>query len=229
MERGGSKLTQVGDWFLDWILPDYCAGCGKIGVPLCENCGNLLKFNVRNIGLTDGELTTNVLKNLYVVFDSTGGVAHKIVKAIKYHFRLGLLSELESAINSYLKNVVTWDSCYLLVPVPLHQKKYRQRGFNQSAMICQLIQKQFGNIIIDKMLVRKINNKPQVRFNASARQANIKNIFQVNPDFLTDKILTDQIVLVDDVYTTGATMQEAAQTLKKYGFKNISGLVLVRG
>ena len=111
--------------------------------------------------------------------------------------------------------------------VPLHQARELWRGYNQAARIAQQLSEQVG-IVNKNLLNRKINNIPQVQFDRKQRLVNVKDVFEVVKN-AENHIREKNILLIDDVCTTGATLNECAKKLKRAGAKRVDGLVLVRG
>lgn len=111
----------------------------------------------------------------------------------------------------------------VLVPIPLHKKRKNWRGFNQAELISSLLAKKFGVRVVG-LLERVVETKTQVGLTKEQRKENIKGAFAVK-----NKIPGSTLVLVDDVYTTGATMQEACKVLKKAGAKEVWGMVVAVG
>jgi competence protein ComFC len=114
----------------------------------------------------------------------------------------------------------------LLMPVPLHEKRLRQREFNQSALIGKHVAKHLGVPIIVNSLLRKRDTIPQVGLSAKERRKNIKNAFTVRKK---DIIEGKHIMLVDDVFTTGATVRECSKVFMKAGAKKVYVITLTHG
>lgn len=118
-----------------------------------------------------------------------------------------------------------WWEGKALVPVPLHPKRERERGFNQSALLARELASRSGLEVVEKALVRTRNVPPQSTLEAVRRARNVRGIFDVkDPDRIRGRV----IVLVDDVYTTGATIKECAMTLLKAGAAEVRGITLAR-
>ena len=113
----------------------------------------------------------------------------------------------------------------IVSPIPLHPGRERERGFNQSDLLAEIFSKHFGLAKIN-LLERKINNQPQAKSkNYQERQENMKNCFSL---VRGGSVKNKNIILVDDVFTSGATLREAARTLKKAGAGKIIGLVVAK-
>jgi len=149
----------------------------------------------------------------------------------KYRPIISLQNPLANLMIKFLKETNFFSGIdkknILLIPIPLHKMKRRQRGFNQSELLAKAVASHFSLNFNTKILFRIKNNLPQAKINNFIeRKKNTENIFQISNSNL---IKNKQIILIDDVYTSGATMQEAARILKKSGAKKIIGLVLAKG
>lgn len=113
----------------------------------------------------------------------------------------------------------------LVLPVPLHKKRLRHRGFNQSALLARHVAKRISIPLITDCLVRVKDTVPQVGLHAKERKKNIKNAFEVRNKCIEAK----RLMLIDDVFTTGATVRECSKVLKKAGAKDIYVVTLAHG
>ena len=112
-----------------------------------------------------------------------------------------------------------------LVPVPLHPKKKRKRGFNQAKEIALWLSKKYTIPCLDMVLIKKKNTPPQTMCESNERLQNAKDAYAVkNPAVVTGKIL----LLIDDVFTTGATINECSRVLRKAGAKEVRALTLAQ-
>lgn len=113
----------------------------------------------------------------------------------------------------------------LIIPVPLHPKKLRERGFNQSLVLGRQIAKKFAIPLDFGTLKRRIDTKPQVNLGKSERIKNVKGAFMVKEK---ERIEGKKILLVDDVYTTGSTVNECARVLREAKASDVAVLTLAR-
>ena len=113
----------------------------------------------------------------------------------------------------------------LIIPIPLHPKKLRERGFNQSLVLGREIAKKFSIPIDFDTLIRKNDTKPQVNLGRSERMKNVKGAFMVRQK---ERIEGERILLVDDVYTTGSTVNECARVLRAAKASDVAVLTLAR-
>lgn len=107
----------------------------------------------------------------------------------------------------------------VLVPIPLHPARVRERGFSQTLILSNLLSK-ITNLPTKKVLIRRKHTKPQVKLSSNKRWHNVKGVFQVNGD-----VVGQDLILVDDVMTTGATVNEATRVLLRAGANSVEVLV----
>jgi ComF family protein len=112
-----------------------------------------------------------------------------------------------------------------IIPIPLHPKKLRLRGFNTAYMLAKSASKALGLPIIDKALNRAVHTSAQANLDKAARQKNLTGVFSLLPENLQGH---HHVILVDDVYTTGATLSICAKLLQEAGVKSITVLTLAR-
>jgi len=213
--------------FLSLILPDTCLGCDSPLVKgerlLCINCKfNLPETNYHLHSTNDlhkrfaGKVTIT-LAFAYLTYVKDG-LAQKIIYTIKYKgIKEGaeLMGQLygRCLLNNNLKEHID-----IIVPVPLHKKKLRKRGFNQSEWFAKGLSTELQIPIAD-VLQRTEENTSQTLKNRLARWGNVKEIYKLNEE---TNIIGKRILLVDDVITTGATMEICATELLKGGAKEVS-------
>lgn len=176
--------------------------------------------NVRPVGHTCGRC---MKKTPIRVFLSPFSYRHPLVRHILHEFKYRRIRSLSPAIAHLLISYL----CYynislseqmLIMPIPLHPRKERVRGFNQAGLLAHGLAKHFSLVIDTQTLVRSSYNTPQTTLHAQQRRANVENIFSLsNPDHVRGK----KIILMDDVKTTGATLEQAARVLKKAGAKEV--------
>lgn len=199
----------------DLLFPKFCAGCQKEGSWLCDKC--LPEVNTLRL-----EKAVANLDGITALFDYGENLPSILIKMLKYNYLLEVGGIFEKIINKANFNN-TWQD-FVIIPVPLHLRRERERGFNQAEILAKSFSKKFG-LEINKNLKRGIYTTQQAKLSREQRLINLKDAF-----FWTDgaKKAPEKVLLVDDVFTTGATMQECAKVLKNNGTKVVCGLVLAR-
>lgn len=149
----------------------------------------------------------------------------ELIHYFKYKRFLKAQCPLGKILINYIKELNLKSEKYLIVPIPLHPSKERQRGFNQSEILSG-IAAGYLESPVSRLLIRTKKTKSQIDLPQELRAENMKNAFQINTGELP---LTNQsVILVDDVYTSGATVREAVKTLRKAGVKETKVLVLAK-
>jgi len=199
--------------------------CQREGSFLCEDCQAIL-----DISSSHQEFQTENLSDLYYPLEYKNPLIKNLIKRFKYEpFVKELAKDLASLIIAHFQlldpppNFGGGD--YVLLPVPLEKRKLKWRGFNQSEEIGKEISKFLNIPLINDILFKIKETLPQVELSEKEREENIKGVFIIRN---RKKISGKKILLVDDVYTTGSTMKECAQLLKKAGAKEVIGIVIAR-
>ena len=217
----------------DIIFPKKCINCKREGSFLCEDCLSLIPINPFTYCLCEKMEKKNKCNNckdkyLDKILSATD-FNNKIVKEAIHKFKYGFIEELSIPLALLILNHLQAIDCqidnsFVIVPVPMHIKKKRRRGFNQSEEVAKLIS-QSTTIPLSTTLIKTKETKPQMELNRRERIENIKNCFNVNNK---KEIENKSILLLDDVYTTGTTMDECAKILKQNGAKEVWGLSIAR-
>ena len=199
----------------NFLFPKKCLECGREGKYICKECFQ----KVPPSGWTDKEVFS-----LY----RYQGVIRKAIIALKYKFALDIARELADLCVERLLTTNHWPSA-ILVPVPLYWYRQNFRGFNQSEEIGKTIAQKMGWKFIPDLVIRKKFTAPQTELSGPARRRNLKDVFALNPNYLsTDLLIYSSIIVFDDVLTTGSTLKEAAKVLRNTGVKTIWGLTIAR-
>lgn len=155
------------------------------------------------------------------------GPGRELVHELKYQSGFYILRDIERMARG-AQNYLDYLSEAVLVPVPLHAVKLRERGYNQSERIAGALAKATeGRSRVEKLLVRTKFTQTQTRLNREARHRNVKNAFALAPDAVV--IPEHQYILVDDVFTTGSTLNACAAVLRKAGAEYIKVATLGHG
>ena len=164
------------------------------------------------------------LRSLYV-FE---GAIRRAVHRLKYDNKTALAKPLAVLMRDFLPlsstRFVGTDALTQIVAVPLHARRQRRRGFNQSELLARELS-HLANVPLQQNLMRTRDTTPQVELSVRERATNVQGAFALNPNA---NVKGAAILLIDDVHTTGATLRECAQVLKNGGAQKVYGLTLAR-
>jgi ComF family protein len=236
----GSSITALSELAHDLLFPKRCLGCHEFDNFICDKCLDsiIIKNNfccpICNREIDFPTVCPNcvgesVISGLWVVSNYHNKLVKEVIHLIKYSYCDALSEVWEKMIMKYFERERFWPEEAILIPVPLHKRRYLERGFNQSIIIGNILNKVRGNNICDKIIARKRYGKHQAMLDVEKRKESIKGCFKLISDINWKEDLPKEVILVDDVYTTGATMQECARTLKGAGFEKIYGFAMARG
>ncbi len=240
-------LSPLREFFADLLFPRSCIGCGKRDTYLCDAClyGSPWKrehscpfcesvltpdgrtcFSCAPRHSLDGIFSASVFREATVVADA--------VHVLKYEY----VPELAFPLGALLAKATAKTElpiADMIVPVPLHPWRLRFRGFNQSALLAESFAAAFMPDmpipVRSDLLVRHRFTLPQARSHgAKERKANLKGAFSLPSDSrpFRKELKGKTIWLIDDVATTGATLEECAKVLKKSGARHVFGIVVAR-
>ena len=234
-----SFIYKLKNALLDVLFPPACLSCladlseSERENKICKKCLDSIFINSSffcpkcRARLPDNEKTCHKeIKFLLAAATSyQNQAANNIIKFLKYSRWKGLIRTIGPIITNYLDNLNYDFSDFLVIPIPLHPDRLKERGFNQSELIAEFFC-QRNNINIKTNLKRVRATKIQAELkNSEERRENVKKCFElINPEEIKNK----NIVLIDDVFTTGSTMSEAVETLKNAGAKKIIAFVLAK-
>lgn len=220
---------------LDIFYPKKCITCGKHGENICFDCASKVEkiqtltcFGCGKLS-ENGKLCPKCKRGFGNSLDQILIAAKyetpipEMISALKYDGFVEI-SELlgELLYEKYNKSISDADA--ILVPVPLHKDKEKQRGFNQSVLLSKYLSNQSGNIICP-CLVRIRNTRTQVGLHRKERIRNISGAFRAIESI---ELSGKTVILIDDVITTGATLFECGRCLKQAGAKKVIALVVAR-
>jgi competence protein ComFC len=203
-------------WFkalLDLIFPPRCEVCRQPSEQaLCPKCFGQVKFMKPGLGIYSAVAYEGVLK--------------EALHRFKFKSRKALAEPLGIILVKYLAQLPSfaWDEIDYLVPVPLHPRRERKRGFNQAELLAQVLSRYWGKPVA-RALVRVRDTHPQFDLPRAQRFTNVAGAFKVSDARL---VYQKGILLLDDIYTTGATMTECSRVLSDAGARLIKIVTLAR-
>ncbi len=232
---------------LDFVFPQNCISCdgsiavednflcaacrediGLIRQPYCFLCGVPADLSY---AYPNEEFTCGVCRKKPFKFDQARSlgfydtVLRTTIHHFKYRKQMGVLSEMDLLMEKFFEENSEFCQGFTVSPVPLHFNKMKERGFDQAFLIARQVAK-ILKLPLEGGLLRRVRATPaQATMTLTERALNIKGAFEVNrPEWVSGK----NILLVDDVFTTGATVNEAARTLKKNGAGKVHVFTLGR-
>lgn len=213
----------------DQVLPHgqetICLNCLKklsfVTAPWCEKCGK--KLLTESIICKDCRETEHAFARGRALFE------YSSMKQSIYRYKYGGRREYArfygEAVSRYLRDFLETVRPEALIPIPLSKKRLKTRGYNQALLLAKEIEKHTKIPVNEDFLLRQKNTAPLKLQNKLQRQNNLKKAFIIGQNDV--KLKT--IILIDDIYTTGSTMDEAARTLREAGVEHIYFLVLACG
>lgn len=228
------QLAKFGEVALDFLFPKWCVGCRqrgdficpvcrnsivRISAPVCFRCGRPQISNILCPGCISWPAAIDGIRAPF----RFEGVIRQAVYELKYHNIRSLALPLARLINDYLlSNPLPGE---ILVPVPLHRNRLRERGYNQSGLLASDLGKLANLPVVDDCLVRQKHTSPQAKTTAvDERHSNVEGAFICSGSDVQGKA----ILLIDDVATSGATLNAGAIALKAAGALSVWGLALAR-
>lgn len=210
-------LRRARQYFVDCLFPIYCVQCGREGEWWCPTC------RPDNTGTPHFFVTPAPLDGLFTsLFYHHGSPVATLIQQFKYQQGFAMAELWAEILPSKTLAVPAGAS---VVPVPLYSRRVRERGYNQAVIIGQLLAKKLQLPFAPDLLRRVRATKQQATLSRVERQENMRGAFSARLDVPAP----DTVVLVDDVFTTGATMEECARVLKAGGVRQVFGFALARG
>ncbi len=244
MAREAPAFKRFFNALLDIVLPPTCHLChsfipdaGKLHIcptchdslplvssPLCSICG--IPFigagNDHRCGACLAHPPSFDIARAYFLYE---GPIRDLIHSFKYNQRTHLRKPLALLTLEWLREYLSDQGPHLIVPVPLHRSRLRQRGFNQAALLGRVLSRHLSLPILPDALIRTRPTEPQIKLSSTERRVNVKGAFNVKKP---DRIAGKRILLLDDVMTTGSTINECAGVLKKAGADRVIAATIAR-
>ena len=231
---GLSPLARVRQAVLDVLFPSRCVGCGAYGSFFCSSCQAELPrarpprcpvcWQPQRQGdacgrCREGRPAFQGARSPYLY----QGVAREAVHALKYNYLSALAQPMAQLMARYVEEEAI--EADLLVAVPLYGRRQRLRGYNQSALLARELSRLCGLPLAGRGLARRRNTPPQARSaDAEARKRNVTDAFIADRRWVEGK----RVLLIDDVMTTGATLDACARALRQAGAASVWALTFAR-
>lgn len=230
-------------FLFDTVFPQFCLRCGREGGLVCKDCLGLIEIadyqycpfcNFPNRVIGKGKCPSHQKMKLNGLFSATSykdALVKKLIGHFKYKPYLKTLAQpLSSLIIAHFlltenKTIFQQKENSLFVPVPLIPGKEKERGFNQAALLAEELSRFFEMPVLNKNLSKIKKTPSQTGLKRKEREKNIQGAFAVKN---AQPIAGKRIFLVDDIFTTGATMEECAKVLKEAGGREVWGIAVAR-
>lgn len=197
-------------------LPPYCGQCGRSlanladSVKICRECREKTFYY-------------DMARSCYL-YD---GLARQLIHLLKYSGKLSLEHIFCSSMNRFLRdNPAVTAGVDAVIAVPLHHARFREREFNQAALLANAICAEFGFVNLSGCLERAVATRQQSELDRDQRQKNVEGAFRVTRH---SRLHGSNLLLVDDLITTGSTLNECAKALKAAGALKINCVTFARG
>ena len=205
------------------MFPSFCVGCKKEGSFLCDEC----KEKIEILKTPSHFPEKSKVEKFYCATEYRQETIEKLISSFKYKFIKDIKNELGDLVISHLELTgFVKNENQVLLPVPLHKKRLHWRGFNQSEALAENIGNYFNIPVVTNVLLRtKYTEHQTLRQNRKERVRNIRGAFSCkNSKVIENK----EVILIDDVVTSGTTLKECAKELSKYDIKKIFAIVVAK-
>ncbi len=218
------RLKELLNHFFSIFFPFRCHVCKnncEFGIVLCKDCLEKLKESIHK-PLEVKDTTCDF--PLYTM-SSYNDFTSDIVKIIKYKPSKKLAEKLAEVCveQADLKTFINSDD--VLIPVPMHEKRFEERGFNQASVLAETYAKKLC-CNFSPAIIRSRYTKPQASCTESERMTNLDKAFVLSPDIIESAFKGKRLIVIDDVATTGTTLQKSVESLKNLKAKEIIALVV---
>ena len=220
------QIKTVPDVFFNLIYPQTCGICGKLDSnSLCKKCEKTLKKQSENKIITNGEQLEGKYFNELIYIFKYEGLIRKTIIDYKFNEKSYLY---KTFVNFLLKNEKIFEKIQKydkIIPVPISKKRKKERGYNQSLLITKEIAQKTKLELVNNCLYKTQNIIEQSKLNKEERTKNVQGVYEIKNEQL---IQNKKILLFDDVYTTGSTVNECSRVLREAEPSKIGVLVLAK-
>lgn len=214
------SLKKASIFLLEILYPKQCLICGKLQQDtICSKCYNTLKIEAKV------EKYNNKAFNKHLYIFKYEGKMRNLIIDYKFNdkpYLKDLFVKIILKNEKICRKIKKYD---IIVPVPIHKKRKNERGYNQSELIARKLAKNLNLKLVNDSLIKQKNTLPQSTLSKKQREENAKQVYKIQNK---PKIENKKVILLDDIYTTGATTKECSKVLKQNGAKEILVLTIAK-
>ena len=230
-------MYQLKEWIGDFLYPSRCPVCDRVNAvggtgicdgcrikiqrvrePFCQKCGKPLAEESVVCGDCQGKESSYEYGRSLFVYNSS---MQKSIGKFKYHGRQEYAKyyaeQMYLEYGEWMKEICA----QRLIPVPIHKNRFRKRGYNQAELIAKELARLSGIPVWKDFLVRSKDTLPQKELSNKERRENLFQAFQVKEQGLELNRIPKCVIIIDDIYTTGSTLEECSKVIKKAGVHNV--------
>lgn len=215
----GKKILAISR---DLLFPVFCISCRAEWFWLCHSCLAKLQLEIK-----PQVFCHPYLDKVIALADYKNEIVARLIHLLKYEYVEEVGEIFEKLIEAFIKNnsaVFEGGQFSAIIPIPLHKKRYLERGFNQSEILAKSWSKYLAAPVLKNALIRSRQTKTQVGLSGFERRSNLQGAFVLRQPLAGMK----RVILVDDVFTTGSTLEEAGRVLRANGVKEVFGAIIAR-
>lgn len=201
---------------LIYIQPCYFCHSTRDDNIICKRCYNRIHF----MPLSTFRDNHNCKIYACTLYDE---ITKKLIRDLKYHNKKQLAPLQAKIMYEYWLELNKKEN-FLIIPVPIHQHRKKERKYNHMDLVADELSKLTGYKNNKKFIIRTKDTKKQFNLNKTQRIQNIRNAFEINPNEIINK--EENLLIIDDITSTGITLEEIIKLLRKNGYKNITALTL---
>lgn len=233
-----NRLIKLWESGLDYVFPKKCFGCGREGEYLCSACFDKIEYiqkfpcficnqGEHDTGVCPPCAAETAIDRIIVATTYSHNVVGALVEALKYNYIDELARVLARILQRQIKNkqLATCFFNQVLSPIPLHRKRLAERGFNQALLLAKALAMPYNCQIETALFSRVKYTAQQAKLSRNDRLENMRDAITFN----LNRVAPAEVILLDDVLTTGATFAEAALAAKRAGVKKIICVAVCHG
>lgn len=231
----GEWLMRIREAIFELLFPTRCIGCRRPGTPLCEDCLQAIEHIPPSVcSLCGTSARGSPASPCHICAERSSylagsrsigyatGILREAIHQLKYRGHAHIAEPLALCLSHWWEaNPLPID---VVMPIPLHPRRERERGYNQAALLSRRFSLLTGLLHREDVLIRVRDTRPQVGLTAQERRMNVAGAFRCETQAVTGR----RILLMDDVMTTGATLEAAAQALRDAGAASVWALTVGR-